>query len=71
MTSTGANTSGLGDNSQLARNLAFLERGETGDSEFSWGDGLEPRSVRGKPPSEGGRYRGTSPPCENRVNVSR
>lgn len=40
-------------------------------SEFSWGSGLEPKSVRGKPPSESGRYRGTSPPCENRVNISR
>lgn len=35
-----------------------------GESEFCWGEGLEPRSVRGKPPSEGGRYRGTTPDCE-------
>ncbi len=40
-------------------------------SEFSWGSGLEPERLRGAPPSEGGRYRGTSPPCENRIKVSR
>lgn len=37
-------------------------------SEFSWGAGLEPKSLRGAPPSEGGRYRGTSPQCQNRVS---
>ncbi|BCO45445.1 hypothetical protein MINTM008_13640 [Mycobacterium intracellulare] len=71
MSSTGASTSGLGDGDQLARNLAYLEGDEIGASEFNWGPGLEPQSVRGKPPSEGGRYRGTSPPCENNVRVSR
>lgn len=67
MSSTGANTSGIGGGDQLARNLAFLENGQTGASEFSWADGLEPPSVRSKLPSEGGRYRGTSPPCETRI----
>jgi hypothetical protein len=40
-------------------------------SEFSWGAGLEPSSVRGKPPSEGGRYTGLSPECEPRVGINR
>lgn len=40
-------------------------------SEFSWGEGLEPASVRGKPPREGGRYRGTTPDCEPVIGVSR
>lgn len=40
-------------------------------SEFSWGEGLEPASVRGKPPLEGGRYRGTSPPCDRQIDVGR
>lgn len=61
---------GLGD-SQFDRNLAFLESGGTGASEFSWGDGLEPASVRGKPPLEGGRYTGLSPDCPNQIGVSR
>jgi hypothetical protein len=41
--------------------MAELE-GES--SQFCWGEGLEPLSVRGKPPSEGGRRRGTTPGCE-------
>ena len=40
-------------------------------SEFSWGDGLDPKSVRGKPPSEGGRYRGTSPACDPTIGVGK
>lgn len=40
-------------------------------SEFSWGSDLEPKKLKGAPPSEGGRYRGTSPPCEKRANLSR
>lgn len=39
-------------------------------SEFSWGSGLEPKELRGAPPSEGGRYRGTGPPCEKHIKVS-
>jgi hypothetical protein len=38
-------------------------------SEFGWGSGIEPPSVRGKPPADGGRYRGTSPPCDPLVDV--
>lgn len=70
MSRTGQGGTGLGD-SQFDRNLAFLESGDTGASEFSWGDGLEPVSVRGKPPLEGGRYRGKTPDCPNQVGVSR
>jgi hypothetical protein len=44
---------------------------DLGASEFSWGDGLEPQSVRGKPPSEGGMYKGLSPDCAPQVGVSR
>lgn len=40
-------------------------------SEFSWGAGIEPTSVRGKPPSEGGRYKGTTPECEPVIGVER
>ena len=40
-------------------------------SEFSWGQGLEPPLLRGKPPNEGGRYRGTSQLCEKHIAVSR
>jgi len=65
MSSSGANAFGLGD--QLARNLAFLDSGGMGDSEFSWGDGLVPIGLEDAPPSEGGMYRGQSPPCEKRI----
>lgn len=68
MSSTGANTSGLGSNAREPLDPYDMPNGA---GEFSWGPGLEPPSVRGKPPSEGGRYRGTSPPCESNVRVSR
>lgn len=42
-----------------------------GESECSWGEGLEPPCVRGKPPSEGGRYRGTAPECDLTIGVGR
>lgn len=76
MSSTGVDTSGLSDSesvrdSQLRRNLAYLETGDTGPSEFCWGDGLEPVGLQGKPPCEGGRYRGTTPPCSPQIGVGR
>lgn len=40
-------------------------------SEFSWGEGLEPASLRGKPPVDGGRYRGTSPDCKPQIGYGR
>ncbi|OBK75015.1 hypothetical protein A5651_09105 [Mycobacterium sp. 1274761.0] len=67
MSSTGADTSGLGDydiRRPLDPNADSVEA-----SEFSWGAGLEPPSVRGKRPAEGGRYRGTTPDCEPRIAV--
>jgi hypothetical protein len=36
---------------------AATRRGERTWSEFGWGAGLEPRDLRDKDPSEGGRYR--------------
>lgn len=42
-----------------------------GASEFSWGAGLVPKCLENVPPSEGGMYRGQSPPSENHVRVSR
>ncbi len=44
---------------------------DSDESEMSWGSGLEPKSVRGKPPSEGGRYTGTTPECEPLIGVGR
>jgi hypothetical protein len=69
MSYTGANTDGVG-NYDLRYPLD--PNADSADaSEFSWRAGLEPPSVRGKPPAEGGRYRGTSPPCELTVHVDR
>jgi hypothetical protein len=44
---------------------------DDGASEFSWGDGLVPRGLENAPPSEGGMYKGTSPPSDPQVGVSR
>lgn len=68
MSSTGANTSGLGSN---AREPLHPYDMPNGAGEFSWGSGLEPPSVRGKPPSEGGMYRGITPDCAARIGVGR
>lgn len=35
---------------------------DPGASEFSWGEGLRPKSLENAGPDRGGRYRGTSPP---------
>jgi hypothetical protein len=40
-------------------------------SEFSWGAGLEPQSVQGRPPPEGGRYKGKAPQCPPIIGVGR
>lgn len=69
MSNTGANTNGLGDY-DIRRPLD--PNADSADaSEFSWGFGLELPSVRGKPPAEGGRYRGTTPECDPVIGVSR
>jgi hypothetical protein len=67
--SSGANTVGAGE-PNFRRPLDSDEL-DSEASEFSWGDGLEPKSVRGKPPSEGGRYRGTTPDCGSHIGVGR
>ena len=64
---SGANTHGIGDS---GIRYPLDPNAEPDASEFSWGAGLEPESVRGRPPSEGGRYKGQSPPCEPNVGVS-
>ncbi len=69
MSSTGADTNGLGDydiRRPLNPNVDSVDA-----SEFSWGAGREPPSVRGKPPAEGGRYRGTTPSCDPQIGVGR
>jgi hypothetical protein len=67
--STGANTFGAGEPG--IRRPLNVDELDSEASEFSWGGGLEPKSVRGKPPNEGGRYRGTSPPCDPQIGVGR
>jgi hypothetical protein len=48
------------------REAAARARRDPNSTEFGWGEGLFPHHRRGAvPPSEGGRYKGTSPP----VNV--
>lgn len=37
-----------------------------GESEFSHGPGLRPRHLEDALPAEGGRYRGTTPPVDER-----
>lgn len=69
MSSTGANTSGLGD---YDIRYPLDPNADSNDAtEFSWGAGLEPPSVRGNPPAKGGRYRGTTPPCDPQIGVGR
>lgn len=65
---TGANTSRVNYRDDWQPSDPYAEAGQ---SEFSWGEGLEPRHLRGAPPSEGGRYRGTSPPSGPQIGVSR
>lgn len=69
MSDTGANTNGVGDYD--IRRPLDPNADSAHASEFSWGAGLEPLAVRGKPPAEGGRYRGTTPDCEPRIGVRR
>lgn len=44
---------------------------ESEPSEFCWGEGLEPPSVRGKPLSAGGMYRGLAPEQPPTVGIRR
>ena len=43
---------------------------DRGASEFSFGSGLDAPDTEGLPPREGGRYSGTTPPCEPTVGVA-
>ena len=69
--STGANTFGASDYNSPYPGYGFLERGEVGAGEFSYGPGLDVPGYENKPPSEGGHYKGTSPPAEPKVTVGR
>lgn len=40
-------------------------------SEFSWGPDLTPPGLEDAPPTEGGRYRGLTPPGAPQISVSR
>lgn len=40
---------------------AAIRRGDRTWSEYGWGAGLEPRDLRDKDPSDGGRYRARVP----------
>lgn len=44
---------------------------EPDTSEFGWGAGIDVPGTEDKPPSEGGRYRGTTPDCGPVIGVSR
>jgi hypothetical protein len=65
---TGANTNGLGD---YDTRYPLDPNADAGASEFSWGAGLEPPTVRGNPPAEGGRYRATTPDCDPVIGAGR
>jgi hypothetical protein len=66
--SSGANTFGAGEPDIR---YPLDPNAEPDASEFSWGEGLEPKSVRGKTVAEGAMYRGQSPPCDPIIGVSR
>ncbi|KBR64455.1 hypothetical protein X425_01084 [Mycobacterium avium XTB13-223] len=68
MSRTGTGGSGIGDH--IRRPLDMDQLGAEA-SEFSWGPGLTPQALEQAAPSEGGRYRGTSPPNLAQVNISR
>ncbi|KZE98910.1 MAG: hypothetical protein WBD41_00500 [Rhodococcus sp. (in: high G+C Gram-positive bacteria)] len=43
----------------------FGQREDKGESEFGWGSGLTQPGLEAAPPSQGGRYRGKTPPMPN------
>jgi hypothetical protein len=65
---SGTNISGTNNNDDWQPHDPYAD---DSSSEFSWGDGLTPKGLENAPPSEGGRYRGTSPPSGPQVGVSR
>ena len=66
--SSGANSHGLGDFGGVAGQRMAQDNGA---GEYSYGAGLDVPGFEGKPPAEGGRYVGTSPPCERIVGIER
>lgn len=66
---TGANTSRVNYEDSWQPNDPYAE--DDGPSEFGWGDGLTPVHLRHAPPSEGGMYKGQSPPSGPQIGVSR
>lgn len=72
MRKSGIHTSQMSEYDMRRMNLSDDLDAET--SEYSWGTGLEPPDARGRPPVQGGRYRGREateddpPPRE--VNLS-
>jgi hypothetical protein len=70
--SSGANISGLGADSAPSGGIAYERMArDNGASEFSWGAGLDCPGFEHAPPSEGGRYKGQSPPTDLVVGVGR
>lgn len=69
MSSSGVGASGIGDYNP--RHAMDMDQLDSEASQFSWGPGLTPRGLEDAPPSQGGRYRGQTPPCPNQVGVSR
>ena len=65
---SGANPFGASD---YSTRYPLDPNAEPDASEMSWGSGLEPPSVRDRPPAEGGTYRGTTPFCDPVIGVSR
>lgn len=55
----------------LDRPLLDMDELDSETSEYGWGSGLVPPGLETASPSEGGMYRGTSPPCEPSLGVSR
>jgi hypothetical protein len=64
--SSGANLFGAGD---YDSRMAFLAGKAPDAGEFSYGPGLDVPGYEDKPPSEGGRYRGTTPPCQRSIGT--
>lgn len=69
MSKTGTNTSHLGE--YAPRPPLDMDELDSEASEYSWGSGLTPKELESAPPSEGGRYRGTTPPYGPQIGVSR
>lgn len=68
--STGANTFGTSDYSSRLGGLAFERMAkDNGAGEFSYGPGLDVPGHEDKPPCQGGRYKGKTPPAAPVIGV--